>query len=218
VPSPTLDTKPVLTETDLAALQTVFETLGDAFTARDPQKVEALLIGGSDRTRIVESVKREFAEARYSEFRVIGPVEPDYRLTQRRHSVQVRLQFQLVYLHEDRQADAPRVVQNDQYYEFVVHRNDKGQFRIVSSSFFDNLGRHSGGLSGILANGMLMVTSALTLLAFWIWMASYVLWMRPRRPVWRFVVFWLPPFGAVAFFFFCWIPRWWSGAKNTGRR
>ncbi|HLX60094.1 MAG TPA: hypothetical protein VKX17_02315 [Planctomycetota bacterium] len=192
-----------LTDDDLDDLDALFAKLGDAFKKGDANDAAELLAGSSDKTRIVESLKREFAEARYLEFRAARPLQ-ESQLSRNRYNVEVTLRLKFIYLNDARPADLRTPIENTIFHEFVVQRTVKGDFKIVNSQFFNNLGRHESGMH-FLADMVFIAICAIVALAIVVWMGLEAWTLRPRSRLWRGVVM-LPLIGALFFFFVKYLP------------
>jgi hypothetical protein len=200
-----------LSEADNAALRTLFERLGEGFLSGDAEEIAPLLAPGPERARLIETLKREFSEARYLDFQ-IAEILPEYKISPRRHSVDVTLRLKLLYLDDSRPADARKPIENTTIQSFIVHRLNSGQFLIANSSFFDNMGKRHGGMR-LFVDGLAAIIILCAVLAFWVWMGSDAWWMRPRSTFWRGVVL-IPVIGALIFFAGCYVPMRLKGVKG----
>lgn len=87
-----------LTAEDLVAVRRLFRKLGDAFVAGDVEAARGLFAGtAQDRERIVDSLRREFAQSRYIEFSTSGDLQPDYTFDDRKkHAVDATLRYRII--------------------------------------------------------------------------------------------------------------------------
>ena len=198
--------QPDLSEDDVDALERLFQKLGNFFMRGDARAVKTLLAESQERDIIVDTLKREFKEAQYLDFQVKRPI-PDNRISPNRHSVDVTIRLKLLYLDDARPPDARKPIENTTFQNFIVQREVNGKFRIVNSSFFDNMGRRSGGM-GMFVDMLAIVMLACALLGFGVWMASEAWWIRPRSR-WRAVAA-IPVIGSLIFFFVCYLPGQWK--------
>ncbi len=209
-PEPKL-AKPELSDDDLDALQSLFEKMSELFVRGNSKGVRELLAESRERDALVDTFKQEFREARYLDLQ-IGRADPSDRLSDLRHSVDVTIRVKVVYLDDARPPDARTPIENTTVQNFIVQREPNGSFTIVNSSFFNNMGRRSGGMRlPVHALGAVIVFCAL--LAFWVWMASEAWWIRPRSTLWRAAML-LPPLGPLVFFFVRYLPEKWKAKKR----
>ena len=192
-----------LTDDDLDDLETLFAKLGDAFKKGDADEAAELLAGSGEKPRIVDSLKREFAEARYLEFRASRPLQ-ESQISRNRYSVEVTLRWKLLYLNDARPADLRTPVENTIFHSFVMQRTVKGDFKIVNSLFFANLGRRGSGMH-LFADFVFIVICAIVALAIVVWMGSEAWSLRPRSHFWRLITL-LPVIGALLYFFIKYLP------------
>ena len=202
--------RPDLSEDDLDELQNVFEKMSECFLSGNAEGIKRLLALSEERDGIVDTLKREFKEARYFDFQVERPL-PDNKLSANRHSVDVTIRVKLLYLNDLRRPEDRNPIENTTFQSFVVQREANGKFRIVNSPFFDNMGRRGGGMGSFVITLFIIGIVICVLFLFWIWMASEAWFIRPRSK-WRWVAA-IPVAGSAVFFFFRYLPRWWRKKK-----
>lgn len=202
--------QPDLSEDELDALQGLFQKLSVFFLSGDAKAVKTILAESTERDAIVDTLKREFKEAHYLDFQVERPI-PDNRISPNRHSVDVTIRLKLLYLDDARPPDARKPIENTTFQNFIVQREVNGKFRIVNSSFFDNMGRRSGGM-GMFVDVLAIIMLVCALLGFWVWMAFEAWWIRPRSR-WR-VVAAIPVAGSLIFFIVRYLPGQWKGKQR----
>ena len=195
--------QPALSDEDLDAIQALLTKMSEAFMHGDAQAMKALLAESPERDTIVDTLKREFEEATYVDVQVERPT-PDDTISETRQSVEAIIRVKVLYLDDARSPDARKPVENTTFKYFIVQRDPNGSFRIVNSSFFDNMGRHRGGMR-LFVHVLAAVIVFCAALAFWVWMASEAWWIRPRSTLWR-VAMMLPPLGPLVFFLFRYLP------------
>jgi hypothetical protein len=199
--------KPGLSDDDLDDLQVLFEKVGAEFLHGNAKGMKALLAESRERDSIVNTLTREFQEARYVDFQAERPL-PDDSVSESRYSVDVTIRVKLLYLDDARPPEDRKPIENSTFQSFIVERGPHGGFRIVNSSFFDNMGRRSGG-TRLFVHVLGAVIVLCALLAFWVWMASEAWWIRPRSTLWRVAMI-VPPLGPLIFFFFRYLPGKWK--------
>lgn len=193
--------KPELTEADRVALDRLFEKLESAFNANKLEAIAETIFPSGEKVRILEALKRELAGVEYSQLQ-IEKAEPDYRIGAHRLSVDVTLRYKLHYRDDNRP-----LVENHTIQTFIVHQRPSGEFAVVSSSLFDNMGKR-GGWSQVFWTGLWTVIVVCLALGFWVWMGS-VMWMaRPRSSVWRVAAF--IPGGVLVFLLVRYLPARWK--------
>lgn len=198
--------RPTLSEDDLNELQALFEKMGEEFLHGNAKGMKALLAESRERDAIVDTLTREFQEARYVDFQAERP-QPDDALSDTRHSVDVTIRVKLLYLDDARPPEDRKPIENSTFPNFIVQREPDGTFKIVNSSFFDNMGRRGGG-TRLFVHFLAAVIVLCALLAFWVWMASEAWWIRPRSTLWRIAMI-LPPLGPLIFFIVRYLPEKW---------
>jgi len=204
--------QPKLTDDDLDAIQDVIEKMGKAFLNGNAKAMKGLLTETIQRDTIVNTLKREFQEARYFDFQAERPI-PDDTLSDTRFSVDVTIRVKLLYVDDARPEDTRKPIENTTFQSFIVQRGREGKFSIVNSSFFDNMGRRRGGMR-LFVHVLAAVMIFCAALAFWVWMASEAWWIRPRSKLWRVAMF-VPVLGPLIFFFVRYLPEK-LRAKKTG--
>lgn len=191
--------KPELSETERAALDALFEKFETAFNANSAEAVALVLVPGAEKTRLLGILNREFSEVEYSFFQ-IEKADPEYRIAKNRLSIDATLHCKIAYRDGSRPAMDNLTIQN-----FTVHKRVNGEFLILNSSFFENMGKRGGGtrlfLDGFAAIGVLFA-----LLVFWVVMGLGAWSERPRSVFWRAAVF-IPILGPVLFFFVRYLPQ-----------
>ena len=192
--------KPELTDADRASLDALCERIEAAFNTNSAEAIGVIVAGGAEKTRILESLKREFLEVEYSAFQ-IDKADPEYRISKNRISVDVTLRYKLTY----RDGSHP-TVENSTIQTFVVHRKVNGEYMLITSSFFDNMGRRNSG-TRLFLDGFGAIMVLFVLLAFWVWTGMAAWMMRPRSVFWRWAVF-VPLAGPLLFFLIKILPGW----------
>jgi len=199
---------PSLSTEDLKAVQELFERLSSAFRANDATACVQLFVAGlPERERIRRGLEREFEQSRYLAFEV-AEIRPDDKLSEKVHSVEVRLRCEFV---DRSRAGARKPPQNAETlkdsntYTFVVQKLDDGSFALGGSQFFDALGLHRG-LGGV-PRALVAALALSALLAFWVWMGLESFRARPRSHFWRAGVVFVPLLGAGAYFLWVYLPR-----------
>ena len=194
-----LDRGPAESELDANGLEgarQVFQRLALAFESNDVQACMRLIVGSAQgREKLRETLKREFQQSHYKRFEIIN-VLPDDTLKLNCHTVDVHLHYVMT------RGDATQDIENTTMHNFVIQKLDDGTFALVSSSFFDGLGLKSG-VDKVITD-LLIVMGVLALFGFSIWMGCEAWFLRPRKRVWRAIVF-VPVFGAMGFFIFKYI-------------
>lgn len=185
-----------LNDADRDALHALFDKLGEAFLRGDAGVAGGLLAPSADKARIVETLQREFAEAQYIDFRA-EQLLPDEKFSNTRYSIDVTLRYRLLYLNDSRPPDARKPVENRICHNFIVERAPGESFKILNSSFFDNMGRRSGGMRMYL-NLFLYGIGILILMVLWLWGGVDAWSLRPRNTFWRWATV-VPVIGSVAF-------------------
>ncbi len=137
--------KSELDEDDLSALDELFEKMNDGFQRGDAETLKRLLAESDERDAITRTLKQEFKEARYLDFRV-EKVIPDNSIPPNRHSVDVTIRLKLLYLDDPHSPESRKPVENTTFQNFIVQRYDDGSFKIVNSTLFDNMGRRKTGM------------------------------------------------------------------------
>jgi len=199
---------PGLSANELATVRELFEQLSAAFRANDAGACLRLVAAASpERQQIKAGLEREFKQARYLDFKV-AEVRPDDKLSDRVHSVDVLLRYELVELGRtpggaggDARASTLR---NSNTYSFVVRRLDDGSFAVLDSQFFDTLGLRHG--PSVVPRAVIVALALCVFLAFWVWMGLEAFRARPRSHLWRAAVAFVPLLGASAYFLWVYLP------------
>ena len=192
-------TEAELSDADLDALRALFDKLGDGFLRGDAGVVGELLAPGPDKTRIIDTLQHEFSDAKYIEFRAEQLLPDPYTLdgpnAANRYSVDATLRYRLQFLNDPQR----KPVENRIFHNFIVQRAKSGEFKIVNSSFFVNMGQRSSGMRTYL-NLVLYGIGVLVLMLIWVWGAADAWSLRPRNTFWRWISGGVPVIGSVAFF------------------
>ncbi|MEI6233107.1 MAG: hypothetical protein WCT04_08640 [Planctomycetota bacterium] len=196
--------QPALSDDDLDSIHTVLTKMGDVFLKGNAKAMKGLLTESIERDSIITTLKREFQEASYVDFQIERP-KADDSLSDIRHSVDATIRVKIVYRDDARPPDARRAIENTTFQNFIVQREPNGTFTIVNSTFFDNMGRRSGGMV-LFVRALTALMLVCAMLGFWVWMASVAWWIRPRTTLWRVAMF-LPPIGPLVFFFVAYLPE-----------
>ena len=200
VPAPEIQpAKPELSDSERAALDALFEKFEAAFNTNSAEAVALVLVPGAEKNRLLAILNREFTEVEYSFFQ-IEKADPEYRIGKNRLSIDATLRCKIAYRDGSRPAVDNLTIQN-----FTLHKRVSGEFLILNSSFFENMGKRGGGtrlfLDGFAAIGVLFA-----LLVFWVVMGLGAWSERPRSVLWRAAVF-IPVLGPLLFFFVRYLPQ-----------
>ncbi|HEY3323810.1 MAG TPA: hypothetical protein VGP72_25385 [Planctomycetota bacterium] len=194
--------EPTLSAQEMLAVQDLFQRLSEAFLAGDPQACMRLFAPGvSGYDRIAANLRSEFHQTVYRKFEVVQ-ILPEDTLRPGVHSVDVRLQFELVA--RDKPPEYQPSIRNSTSEIFTIKKMDDGSFALLHSAFFENLGLRQG--MGMVVEGLLALISLCALLAFWVWMGWEAWRTRPKQRLWRVLVL-VPLLGALVYFVGGYLPR-----------
>ena len=193
-----------LDKADMAVIGDLFGKLREAFIAGDAQACSQLFTPASQKQPWMLNLKSEFEQFQYLDFEILQ-ISPDDSLQNNIHSVEVRFRARL---REKNASSLVSQIENSSIHTFLIEKLEKGSFALVQSSFFENLGLRKG--MNLVLDALLAVIAFCVLLAFWVWMGWEAWRARPRRLLWRTLVF-VPLAGACVFFLCVYLPRQFRG-------